>query len=387
MFYYKISRLDYVLVFFFLVISGNPVVRYIGDGVYIMAVIMLVVIAAMRKCRLSSKFFIRWIIGLSLLFMCQFLSGEMISLPANINFIAKFYSCFLIAEILGEKFRYVYLRVIVFISVISIPLFVINYIGIEFPGLTFDRYVSWGVYNYIPVSHFESMRNSGMFWEPGAYQGYLLLVPLMYIGNIKQFFKENKRISFLLIAALLTTMSTTGYLTLFLLIVMILLKNIKNVALCGIVITGIILLSIWSFNYFDFLGEKLTSEYNNAISMEAHEISWTRMGSAQIDIQNISRHPIIGNGFLMDQKYPGIGELMAGAGNGFTGVFNSFGIPFVLIFLYFVYRKAPSNSQYDKFVFLVTYIMLLNGEYFLNYPFFWIVLFVSYVPLKIPNRK
>lgn len=386
MFDYKINRLEYVLVFLFLVISGNPIVKFMGEWVYVLAVIVLVIIASIRKCNLSNRFLIRWVIGLLILFACQYLINEMVSLPANINFIAKLYLCFLMSQIFGQKFRFVYMRVMVFLSLISIPLFAINYVGIEFPGLRFDRYVSWGVYNYIPISHFASMRNCGMFWEPGAYQGYIILVPLMYIGNIKQFYNENKRSVCLLITALLTTMSTTGYLTFSLLIVMILFKNVKSLALRVIVVTGTVCLSIWSFNYFDFLGDKLTSEYNNAISMSSNEVSWTRMGSAQIDIQNISRHPIVGNGFLMDQKYPGIGELMAGAGNGFTGVFNSFGIPFMLIFLYCVYRKAPSKSKYDKFVFLIIYIMLLNGEYFLNYPFFWIVLFAFYSPVKNPSR-
>lgn len=374
----NITTLDYVVVLLFLVISGNPITVFTSDWLYIIVSIILVIISLSTKKKIFDNFLFRWMMGFVFVFICQAAVGELVSIPADINFLSKIYSCFLVASILGVKFRYVYMRVMVLLSLISLPLFFINYIGIEFSGIRFDRYVSLVLYNYIPKSQFIDMRNAGMFWEPGAFQGYILLVPLLYTNSIQQFYKTYKKESFILFLALLSTMSTTGYLTFGVFIFLVLFKNVKNPFLRVVSIVSIICISMWMFNSLDFIGGKIVSEYNNAMSMSNGDISWTRMGSAQIDLLNIARHPIIGNGFIMEQKYPGIGELMAGAGNGFTGVINSFGIPLMLMFFITIYRNAPSEKSYFKLVFLVIYIMLLNGEYFLNYPFFWIVIFLIY---------
>lgn len=374
----NVSKFEYLLVLLFLIISGNPITNFTSEWLYIITMSVLFCYAIIQNKPVRSNAMVKWIVGFFVIFVAQAISGELVSYNADINFSAKLYSCFLLASIIGDKFRYVYMKIMVMISFISFPLFAINYIGMEFGGIRFDRYVSLILYNYIPRSQFIEMRNCGMFWEPGAFQGYLMLVPLLYIGNIVEFFRAYKKECYILIVALLTTMSTTGYLALLLLLLLVVVKNVKNSILRIVAVVIMIIASQWAFNNFDFIGSKILGQYENAKSMSTGEVSWTRMGAAQVDIENIARHPLIGNGFLMEQKYLGIGELMAGAGNGFTGVINSFGIPFILIFLYFVYKRAPSISSYDKMIFLVIYILLLNGEYFLNYPLFWIVLFLIY---------
>lgn len=373
-----VGKFEYLLVFILLFVSGNPIAELLGEWIHILFMVFLFLCATICHKPVSNSVSIKWALIFIVIFLAQAVSVERVSFNADINFLAKLYSCFLLALFLGEKFRYAYMKIMVILSLISLPLFAINFIGIEFGGLSYSRYVSLILYNYIPVSQFIEMRNCGMFWEPGAFQGYLMLVPLLYIGNIKDFFCLYKKECIILIAALLTTMSTTGYLAFALLLSLVLFKNIKNILAKFFLVGSVILVSLYAFENFDFIGEKLLGQYENSKTISHGEVSWSRMGAAQIDFYNIMRHPFVGNGFLMEQKYYGLGDLMAGAGNGFTGVINSFGIPFMLLFLYAVFRNAPSKSSYDKMIFLVIFLMLLNGEYFLNYPFFWVVLFMIY---------
>lgn len=374
-----ISKVEYLLIFLLIFLSGNPVGGVLGEWRYILSAGILLFYYISIKGGSISNDIKYWTIGFSLLFFSQIVFIELYSIPAYINFFGRLFLVYAVVSFLGENFRYGYTKVMFIIALISLPLFVINYLGIEFGGYSIDRYVSLFFYNYIPLDRSDQgMRNCGMFWEPGAFQGYLMLVPLMYISNLREFYRENKITCYVLIAALLTTFSTTGYVAFITLIVLISLQYSRNIfvkiAIAPILVIGI----IYAFSTFDFLGDKISGELNNAKEISTGEISWTRMGSAQIDLWSIQRHPFVGNGFVMDQKYPGLGELMNGAGNGFTGAVNSFGIPLFLIFLFFVYRTAPSVSKYEKVVFLLIYTMLLNGEYFLNYPLFWAMPFIIY---------
>lgn len=377
-----ISRVEYILIFSLIYLSGNPTGGILGESRYLIAALLMLFYWSSKSKGQFSPSFKKWMIGFGVLFVFQMLTIEIFSFPAYVNFFARFLLVFLIVVSLGEKFRYGYTRIMYYIALISLPLFALNYIGVEFNGYKIDRYVSVFVYNYIPLARSDQgVRNCGMFWEPGAFQGYLILIPLMYISRLKDFYRENRRMSIVLIVALLTTFSTTGYVAFFTLITLISLQYSHNKIVKVVSVVLLCLGSFYAFNKFDFLGDKINGELNSARDIASGEISWTRMGSAQIDWMNIQRHPLVGNGFVMEQKYPGLGELMNGAGNGFTGSVNTFGIPLMLIFLIFVYRKVPSSSKYERFVFLLVYVLILNGEYFLNYPLFWGLPFIIYPAL------
>lgn len=370
---------EYLMVFVLIFLSGNPLGGLLSEGRYIIAaVLMLFYWVSTDKGRLP-KGLQKWIVGFAILFIFQIVFIERYSLPAYINFLARLIFVFLVVRSVGDRFRAVYTRVMCFIAMISLPLFLANYAGLEFDGYHIDRYVSVFFYNYIPLERSDQgMRNCGMFWEPGAFQGYLLLIPLMYISNLREFYKYNKRVCYILIAALLTTFSTTGYVALLTLIVLTSLQFSRNMFVKILSIALLCFGAFYAYNNVEFLGNKINGELNNAQNIQRGEISWTRMGSAQIDWWSIQRHAIVGNGFVMEQKYPGLGELMNGAGNGFTGAVNTFGIPLMIIFLFSVLKTAPSTRLYEKYVFLLIYVLVLNGEYFLNYPLFWAMPFIIY---------
>ena len=244
--------------------------------------------------------------------------------------------------------------------------------GVNF-GYKISRYNSILFYNFMNIE-----RNPGMFWEPGAFQGFIMLVPLFYSDKLKQLWKQHRKECVILLLALLTTQSTTGYLTFAAFIFLTILLNGKiNPILKGVAVAAIIGVFTYAWSQ-DFMGEKIMNEYEDAQTIEAGEVSWSRMGAMMVDINNIERHPIIGNSFLMESRYGILGEYMSGTGNGFTGAINIFGIPFIILYLLGIFRNLPHIPKGNRLIFVLIIIMILFGEYMLNYVFFWSLLFIKF---------
>lgn len=366
---------DYLLVFMLIAVSGNPL--FTGEWYQIAAAIIAAVFALSRKRLSLGKEIMPWLLIFFILFTFQRLILPSVSIAADIKFFAMLLAGYFVTSILGINFRNAYLRVMVFIAAVSLILWPINLFYL-FPGIEVDRYISVIFYNYINRDFDTIRRNCAMFGEPGLYQGFLLLTPLLYIGQIKQLWAEHKNECIILILALLSSMSTTGYVVFAVLIFLVFNKKVKNIFLKIFLVVSLLIVASWAYSTFDFLGSKIEDQFGSAQEYRKGEVTWTRFGSAQVDFDNIEKHPIIGNGFLMLEKYGALAEYMGGAGNGFTGAVNTFGIPLMVMYLLALFRRAPSPSKYDKFVFVLIVVLMLNGEQFLNFPLFWSLLFVKY---------
>lgn len=378
----NLSKIDLFLVFWLICISGNPLFsQYGGKYIYAATAMGAFVFSIHYRKDLYSKKLGLWLLGSCVLFMLQAIILSEVSLLANTNFIARLYLGFLITSFLGDKFRYTYMRVMYYIALLSLILWGINHV-IEIPGIEFSRYRSIIFYNYFRGAQGQNgifnLRNCGMFWEPGAFQGFIMLVPLMFIGQIRELMQQYKKECIVLFLALISTMSTTGYVVFAVLTILIIIKDIQNVAFKFIVAFSAMAIFIWAYNTFDFLGNKIENQYESAMMLGSSEASWSRLGSMQIDIENIMKHPIIGNGFSMREKYGLLGDEMGGAGNGFSGVVNMLGIPFMFFYFLNLFKNAPATTRYMSMIVPFIVILLLNGEYFMNYPLFWSLLFVQY---------
>lgn len=373
----KITKLEYLVMFFVICISGNPLFIYAESKMlYVASAALMVALCLIKGKKLTNNRFLFWMLCSCILFTLQNFTLTLTSVNADVNFILRLSIAFMAASFFGYKFREVYFKVMVFLCAISIPLFILQLGGFSV-GYEIDRYKSILVYNFM-----DGDRNPGMFWEPGALQGFIMLVPLFYSDKLKQLWKTHKKECVILLIALLTTKSTTGYLTLAaFLFLTLLLKGKISPVMKGIAITA--MLTVFTFAWSqDFMGEKIMEEYESAQNIQNGEIAWSRMGSMMIDIQNIKRHPIIGNGFMDESRYGILGEYMKGAGNGLTGAINMLGIPFILLYFIGICRNLSYIPKANRLVFIFAIILILNGEYMLNYPLFWSLLFI-----KIPQYE
>ena len=353
-------------------IYKNQIVLHTSKLIYVVSVALMYGLCLIKGKKLSNSKLFFWLTASCILFILQNTILELTSVVADFNFLARLYIAFMTAMFFGYKFREVYFRVMLFVCAISIPLFILQLSGFSF-GYEISRYKSLLVYNFM-----NGDRNPGMFWEPGAFQGFIMLVPLFYSDKLKQLWNTHKKGCIIMLIALLTTKSTTAYLTFAAFIFLTILMNGKiNPILKGVAVAAIIGAFTYAWSQ-DFMGEKIMNEYEEAQTIEAGEVSWSRMGAMMVDINNIERHPIIGNGFLMESRYGILGEYMSGTGNGFTGAINIFGIPFIILYLLGIFRNLPHIPKGNRLIFVLTITMILFGEYMLNYPFLWSLLFIKY---------
>lgn len=370
-------KLDYFITTLVICISGNPIITN-GTKWYgvIAALVMLLVCLIFRRSLINISF-VKWLVGFTLLFSIQGIVLPETSFPAEINFIAKLYAIYLAASFLGTKFRKTYFNVIYIISTISLICLILNYLGINI-GIQFEKYRTIFVYNsFIHLENANVFRNCGMFWEPGAFQGYIMLAFLFYINDYKSLWNIHRWKCIILSLALLTTFSTTGYIVYLLYIAYIIFTSRISYCIKTCVVFITLVCCIHAYHNLDFLGEKIEVQYENATNLRNNEVSWSRMGAMKIDIQQISRHPLVGNGFVMTSRYEKLGNKMAGAGNGFTGAINMLGIPCIAMYLITLYRSLNFNEKKQKIFFISLIVILLNGEFFLNYPLFWGLPFIA----------
>lgn len=371
----KLSTLDYVVVTLLIACGGNQILTsYKWYAIIILAIMLILTLLTTKK--FFDKSLLLWEVGFTLLAISQIAILSKVSIPAYFNFAIKLWAGYLMVNLLGEKFRYAYFKVMVFFSLIGLMLFAIWLITHFNFGLTMGN----GAKSLIVWTKFsDAARNQGMFWEPGAYQGYILLAPLLFIGQLKELWLHERFGCIVLIISLLTTLSTTGYIVFAFILGMYFLYGIKNI------FSKIILLSIFSLTIFyainnlDFLGEKLTSQYEEAKEMTYSQSGTmqTRIGTMYIDWNIIKKHPIIGNGFSMENKYGIYANIMNNAGNGLTGFVATLGIVFFLCYIINLFTRCPYNIYY-QFVFVIAIMLIFYGESFYNYIPFWALLFVRY---------
>ena len=132
----------------------------------------------------------------------------------------------------------------------------------------------------------------------------------------------------------------------------------------------------------DFLGNKIQDQIETTDTNSTNKANWSRTGALIIEISNLARHPFTGNGFLLESRYKGLGDKMNGAGNGFTGMMNMLGLPMALAYFIGVAYSWRNTRRAYRLIVVVVLMALLFGEFFLNYPLYWSLLFV-----KLPYQQ
>ncbi len=192
------------------------------------------------------------------------------------------------------------------------------------------------------------LRNAGCSWEPGRFA--IMLIPAILINLSRKgiVFRRNKKIIVLLLA-LASTMSTTGYSTVLLLYSIFWLEKItlkKIFSFVFIILPFIVY--VFSFNFMaekiqdraDFEGlseeqiEKM--EYIGKISGDGYVGSLDRFESAYFDWKNFQEEPFLGYGRNRDYSWfrKELTENFELTG-GLVKLFSQYGV-FVALLLYYI---------------------------------------------------
>ena len=273
------------------------------------------------------------------------------------------------AHLLGEDMRWLFLPVN---SVLGIP-----------AEATVDR-INIGIYNFQVGEH--ATRNAAFFWEPGVFSGYLMLAIIFLSTCRHRMSARNVRlILFVLVVAVLTTQSTAGIVVLPLALMLFVKFNFTNfrssVRTNLILVVCFITLFIFAFvaAQFDFVGYKIVTLFEQAVNMEA---GWqlSRFGAMFFDWPYIQSHPLVGWGQNDSSQYLLNQELDRFAlGNGMTGFLRQMGLLGMAIFLFSLWgglRRFGLEKFHSAYIIFLV-LLILNGEYFLLYPLFMGLMFLS----------
>lgn len=220
------------------------------------------------------------------------------------------------------------------------------------------------------------IRNSGMFWEPGAFAGIITLVLALNFGRIQEILKLEKFKITIVTITLLTTQSTTGYIVFFIILLFYFFKP-KYLVVSVISMPIIVSSFLYVFNTNDFLSEKFISQYQKAEYQEIGEFSNSRFGSLIFDWYYIQKHPFIGNGFDIRTRYEdhqylfdASGKDVIGSGNSFSNYFASMGFFFIFGYFFLLWKSTVQNGR--LFALLIFTVVLLNiqGEQWYNFPLY-----------------
>lgn len=321
---------------------------------------------------------------------------------APIGTFGRFFFAYMVIKVLQNDFVEIYRRTLFFFALFSIPMYVLFYVpGLLSPIVSLSRDLFTPVFGFgddtymyppnIILFNFhgielEPMRNSGPFWEPGAFSVYLNLAIGFQILKDGRFKLKGNLI---FVIALLTTLSTAGYAVFFFLISIPFLFQEKYKVLKYFFIVPLVLLIIYLFNNLSFLSEKVI----NDIAL-AKTTTSSRFGSALADFTLLSKHPIVGYGrneLAMYGTTQFLYEIMH-RNNGLTKLLVQWGLPFGFYFLYLIKRGFNSWAKiYESksiTVWIVYGSLLISGfsQGIFQYPFFMSFLFMKFIDEKSNNN-
>ncbi len=380
------KNVAYILVFVLLFFSGNPLQDEFGKYTVLVGTgIALILI----KFRIRDKkefyfYFGRIALSILVLFICQYLILGYVSWNGAFNFILKIFFGALVVNQLQEHFAAVLFKVVKTLTIISLFAFIIiNILHIPVWGYKIGSVQT--SYFFYSVSNGHLMQNAGMFWEPGAFAGILTLTLVLNFQVLDHIWKHDKASIIILLVGILSTQSTTGYITSFIIFVFKFWK-FKN----KYVAAGVILFSVFVGKYLyentEFLRDKVEHQFEVAKNQDKKEFSDTRFGSIVFDWHYIQKHPVIGNGFhestrfsdhIHLQQLTKMGENL-GQGNGFSNFLASMGIPFMISYFALIFINFK-KIKLDYSIIVVLIILLnLQGEQWLNLPIFLAIPFIRH---------
>lgn len=223
-------------------------------------------------------------------------------------------------------------------------------------------------------------RNFGPFKEPGMFQVFVNLA--LYINFKKE--KEIKKVKFLIytsifVATIVTTFSTAGLITTFIIFIYFIFHNLKSKNNKKIIFFAFIALfgSIWAENEYGIIQEKFDA--NNSSFKD-------RSSELEITYKVLAESPFLGVGYQNNFYNSLYGNIKNGT-NGIFALYQQFGLFFASIILFFYIngiRKIGENFTESLTLFLIIFLSF-STEPTMFQPLFLILLF--YIPMNTKGAK
>lgn len=363
---------EHLLVLVLIVSSGNPlfILSPHVRELYIGTVFLLM---WLKRRKVMSPY-IKYSAPFIYISLFQMLLFPDYSVSSGVFLLLKIFIGVLIMMEVSRKFAKIYLDIMVVVAGISIPLFFYNeYVGF-IPGIPFtDIGTSLVVYTQLFSDYGGFIhRNAGMFWEPGAYQGYLnfaILFCLLMNNGATRIFMNWKFV--VLLIALFTTKSTTGYVVLAFIILYYYhyyyRGNLMAKLLFLLFFTCVFMYAYYSL---EFLGDKMHMHMNRGQDEEGRFNDFVRFGSYIYNYFFLGNPTIVGTTIV--------------TGNGFLSFLFYYGIWGILYYFIALWHNIHQQVDLHTTAFFVgvTFISL-QGEGFIYFPCY---LAWPFIQLSMKNK-
>jgi len=388
-----------LLVYLLLFISGAE--RYHVSANKYLVIVFVVSLAAwymFTDRKFSDKFLLYISVFAGMLFLLSLYTGGSLSLQSLIATNIKFMTAYLILRTVGENFVETYIRLLVFLAAVSLLGYLTDYLHL-FDGLVY-KLPSIGGKGYEGIFYvfrhiYHPYRNNSIFFEPGAYQGFLNAgLFLIVFANTNFTNKRKWTYIAILIAALITTASTTGFVIFLMLFSLFLYKGklasfSQKAAAVGLAVA---VAGIFAAQFQYVIVEKLSNYLNPSVTRQGWSAE-NRSFDAQTDLKIFKRH-VFGLGFNEYQKefnrLHGGGLIREGSSNGVTSIFANYGLPyalFIFISYYWALRKLLDDTPVASAAFFM-FIMFLWGEsYYQLAPISFAIIAAAFVHYRLSGTE
>lgn len=294
---------------------------------------------------------LRIIVAFFLLELLQALFFNNFVVTSILSLLVKLFMVYFIVQICGIRLIKYYTDVMYVSAILALVVYVLTFIppieSFLIEGVAevfFKPFFSLGksmyetspniiIYTFNPYARETIIRNSGPFWEPGAYSVFLCLALIFNIAQRKTLLNRQNN---LFILSIITTFSTAGYVTLFIILMGYVLttSTIRQwVKVCYMMI--LLFGSVAVYDEFDFLGQKIKEN----ISI-AREDNTSRFGSAYMDIIDIAKNPLLGYGRRSENRFGRLAGSLDPSihrNNGVTFLAATYGIPAAILYFIILY--------------------------------------------------
>lgn len=385
------SLIHHFLFFGILSLSGFPYFTTKEASYIIYFILVLCAVFLERKKIDVNKNYLCFLLIPLIIITLQAFVFSFFNLTTILGFLVRTLSAVLVVQVLRDKFFdyfIVQLKILTLLSfIIYIPVSVIPD-SIDLLGDVLPDFFSYSFerrgeevnrlslllvnLNMDSPPWFPLRRNCGPFWEPGAFGGFLIIALIVSSIKNKSLFNSSNIIYFI---GILTTFSTTVYVSLFALIIgyLVYVKKTKlKILIAPVLIIGIFV----AYTQLGFMQEKIIDEFagiDRAIEEKGGDM---RMASAVLDFIEFSEHPIVGRGLWPETRIDKRFEFVV-RNNGLTNFLTIWGLPYFVFFFVLLYRtfyKYANTNVFNKRIALVTigvFFLLLVGENYFNFMFFW----------------
>jgi len=312
---------------------------------------------------------------------------------------------FFLLSITKDRFISVYINIIVFFSITSLLFWVFSNLYpnfYEFTGTIPQDYHTdllpennkmFIIYTYERVTVYGILRNPGPTWEPGGWAVFLTLALLLNMMKSKHLFSFK---NILIIANIITTFSTTGYLGLALIFMYFLMYSKTINPLLKVISIPIFLILFLNFyESSEFMNQKIQTSIEDAKNRNITETRSGRFFTFRKALITYARYPISGKG-LVSATTAEEGE-DEGSGYGIIDIGARFGIPALIMYLIILFRSirmlninsGKQNKAFTIIFFMVLVLHLLSQTVYAT-PILLMIFFIypsKMVPLINPPIK